>query len=45
LGNPANRAAPATRSTLIVAAAHTLGVGLITRDAAIRESGHVRVWW
>jgi PIN domain nuclease of toxin-antitoxin system len=30
---------------LIVAAAHTLGVGLITRDAAIRESGRVRVWW
>ena len=30
---------------LIVAAAKTIGVGLITRDAAIRESGSVRVWW
>ena len=30
---------------LIVAAAQTLGLPLVTRDAAIRESGAVRVVW
>jgi PIN domain nuclease of toxin-antitoxin system len=30
---------------LIVAAAHTTGVPLVTRDGAIRESGAVRVIW
>ncbi len=30
---------------LIVAAARDLGVPLVTRDAAIRESGTVRVMW
>lgn len=30
---------------LIVAAAHTVGMALVTRDGAIRESGAVRVLW
>ena len=41
-------ALPFTRDpfdALIVGAAQTLGLPLVTRDAAIRASGAVTVWW